>query len=161
MGPTIQWQEDQHQAYFNMVDTVTPQLRKSLLRVTWEDIKGKRSTVNAMEIIPVENRWYGTLYCATLNSLYHLEDDLLSPVHIYTLVSALGGVLLPLLDDHGLEVLALGHLALDLGDHSLEVWCVLWRCQSATVSSLRGSPYLLRLGPLLLGQKLVGHGELP
>ena len=49
---------------------------------------------------------------------------------MYTLVSAAGGgVLLPLLDNHSLEVLALVHLSLDVCDQLGEVWCVLLHCQ--------------------------------
>ena len=73
--------------------------------------------------------WYGTIYCATSDSIHQAPID--SPrLGIYILVSGgLGGVLLPLLDDHGLEVLALGHLGLDLCDELSEVWCVLLHCQ--------------------------------
>jgi hypothetical protein len=52
---------------------------------------------------------------------------------IYILVSGgLGGVLLPLLDNHGFEVLALGHLRLDLCNKLRQVWCVL--CLSVSAS---------------------------
>jgi len=40
-----------------------------------------------------------------------------------------GGVLLPLLDNHGLEVLALLHLGLDVCDDARKVWYVLSECQ--------------------------------
>ena len=54
-------------------------------------------------------------------------------------MSALGGVLLPLLDNHRLEILALGHLALDVCDDGLEVWYVLSGCQSPGLPALRDS----------------------
>ena len=82
---------------------------------------------------------------------------------IYThLVSAGGsGVLLPLLDNHGLEVLALVHLGLDVGDQVGEVWGVLSLCQCPVSPTSVACSYLLSLGPLLLGQERVGHGQLP
>ena len=79
---------------------------------------------------------------------------------MHTHLVAAGGVPLPLLDNHGLKVLTLGHLSLDILDYGAEVWNVLslvsiWR------SHIGWCPYILGLGPLLLGQKRVGHGELP
>lgn len=69
-------------------------------------------------------------------------------------------VLLPLLDNHGLKVLTLSHLGLDIGNQLAEVWCVLW-IVSVRCFWFQWRPYVLGLGPLLLGQKAVGHGELP
>lgn len=45
--------------------------------------------------------------------------------HVYTHLVAGVGVALPLGDDHSLEVLALGHLGLDLLDQIGKVGCVL------------------------------------
>jgi hypothetical protein len=75
-----------------------------------------------------QNLLYGTLYCATLRLAPPSSKIIPCSIHVYTLVSALGGVLLPLLDDHRLEVLALGHLALNVCNDGLEVWCVLSAC---------------------------------
>lgn len=49
--------------------------------------------------------------------------------YVHGLMTTLAGLLLPLAHDHGLEVLALGHLGLDVGDEILEVWLVLAKSQ--------------------------------
>jgi hypothetical protein len=97
-----------------------------------------------MEMSPVQKKlvWY-TLSRSPQTRSTKLQIDH-ARLDMYNLVStAGGGVLLPLLDNHSLEVLALVHLSLDVGDELGKVWCV-----------------ILSLGPLLLGQELVGHGEL-
>jgi hypothetical protein len=67
-----------------------------------------------------------TLYCTTV-VLVHLLASSTSLTHstVCTRLVAGVGVALPLGDDHGLEVLALGHLGLDLLDVLGEVGCVL------------------------------------
>jgi hypothetical protein len=47
------------------------------------------------------------------------------PIHTALETISCACVPLPLGDDHGLEVLALGHLGLDVGDDVGEIWGVL------------------------------------
>jgi hypothetical protein len=62
-------------------------------------------------------RCHPTLQMLTPNVVYHgLFADLVV------------GNLLPLGDDHGLEILALVHLRLDLCDQLGQIWCVLVMC---------------------------------
>jgi hypothetical protein len=90
-----------------------------------------------MEMSPVRKMlvWYNLLRNPQTRPT-KLQIDL-DRLDIYILVSAgLGGVLLPLLDDHGLEVLALGHLGLDLCDQLRQVWGVLLLCQCLVIGGL-------------------------
>jgi hypothetical protein len=59
----------------------------------------------------------------TLLHSHHLET-IVPNAYVHSLVAG-GSILLPLGDDHGLEVLALGHLGLDLLDEAREVGNVL------------------------------------
>lgn len=75
-------------------------------------------------MIPVQKAlvWY-TLLRNPPNSLHQLENG--HPRRLHTHLVAAGGVPLPLLDDHGLKVLTLGHLSLDVLDQVGEVWNIL------------------------------------
>jgi hypothetical protein len=66
-----------------------------------------------------------TLYCTTVVLVRLLQSSALSHSTVCTRSVAGVGVALPLGDDHGLEVLALGHLGLDLLDVLGEVGVVL------------------------------------
>ena len=102
-----------------------------------------------------------TLYCTTVVLVHLLQPPALSHSTICTHLVAGVGVALPLADDHGLEVLALGHLGLDLLDVLGEVGCVLHAVSPEHSSNSNSVPtYILGLGPLLLGQELVAHGQL-
>jgi hypothetical protein len=83
-----------------------------------------------MEMSPVQKKlvWY-TLSRSPQTRSTKLQIDH-ARLDMYNLVStAGGGVLLPLLDNHSLEVLALMHLSLDVGNELGKVWCVLVHCQ--------------------------------
>ena len=102
-----------------------------------------------------------TLYCTTVVLVHLLQSSVLSHSTMCTHLVAGVGVGLPLGDDHGLEVLTLGHLGLNLLDVLGEVGCVLQAISpSARTAGMSCSTYILGLGPLLLGQELVGHGQL-
>lgn len=66
-----------------------------------------------------------TLYCTTLVHVLLLPSPDLSNNTVCAHLVAGVGVALPLGNDHGLEVLALGQLGLDLLDVLSEVGCVL------------------------------------
>jgi hypothetical protein len=66
-----------------------------------------------------------TLYCTTVVRVPLLQASALSHSTVCTGLVAGVGVALPLADDHGLEVLALGHLGLNLLNVLGEVGCVL------------------------------------
>lgn len=66
-----------------------------------------------------------TLYCTTVVLVHLLQSSALSHSTVCTRLVAGVGVALPLGDDHGLEILALGHLGLDLFDVLCEVGVVL------------------------------------
>jgi hypothetical protein len=77
-----------------------------------------------MEMVPVRKTlvWYTLLPNLQTRST-QLENG--HPRPMGTGLVTAGGVPLPLLDDHGLKVLTLGHLGLDIGDQGAEVWHVL------------------------------------
>lgn len=90
-----------------------------------------------------------------------LQSSALSHSTLCTHLVASVGIALPLADDHGLEVLALSHLGLDLLDVLGEVRCVLQSLVPAAPIAVHNDlTYFLGLGPLLLGQELVAHGQL-
>lgn len=77
-----------------------------------------------MEMIPVRKTlvWYTLLHKPQTRSIQP-ENGHTGPIAA-DLVTA-GGVLLPLLDNHGLKVFTLSHLGLDIGNQGAEVWDVL------------------------------------
>jgi hypothetical protein len=102
-----------------------------------------------------------TLYC-TCSILFihppkHAKIPAHFPIHISLVTTSCLCVPLPLGNNHGFEVLTLGHLGLDVGDDVGKIRCVLDCISKSTLCSL-WCPHLIRLGPLLLWQKLVGHG---
>lgn len=115
-----------------------------------------------MEEIPVRKTlvWYTLLRKPPIRST-QLENCHVRPMYTSLVSAGSSGLLLPLLDNHGLEVLALVHLGLDVGDQVGEVWGVLSFCQCPASATWIVCSYLLGLGPLLLGQERVGHGQLP
>ena len=71
--------------------------------------------------------WYTLLRNPPIRST-QLKNWHARPIYTHLVSAGGSGVLLPLLDNHGLEVLALVHLGLDVGDQVGEVWGVLSLC---------------------------------
>lgn len=78
-----------------------------------------------------------TLYCTTVVLVHLLQSSALSHSAVCTRLVAGVGVALPLGDDHGLEVLALGHLGLDLLDVLGEVGVVLRLLDNASCPAIQ------------------------